>query len=292
MLRLNVPRINDSPDDYAVLFELCQQVRTSQETEVVFDFATCDFFRQSGVAFIGGLVRWARSQGKQVTLTNLNNEHVARNLRKNGFMEAFGLPAEALSRTAVPYREDRHKAAEDYLIYLNERWLHSERIHLSQKLRQAILSTVIEAYINVFDHAYSSVGAFTCGQFYSKPKEIMLTLVDFGIGIPATVRRHLRQPSLGVQEALRWVFQEGNSTKAQRMARGNGLKILKSFVSLNQGRLEIYSEDGYARIDQTDEHYTTHAASFTGTVVQIALKSDERYYQLVDEDDDTEELFF
>ncbi|MCE7946095.1 MAG: ATP-binding protein [Chloroflexi bacterium CFX4] len=292
MLRLNVPRINDSPDDYAVLFDLWQQVKASQETEVVFDFATCDFFRQSGVAFIGGLMHWAKSQLKQVTITNLNNENVARNLRKNGFAEAFDLPAEPLSRTAVPYREDRHKAEESYLIYLSQSWLHPERIYLSQNLRQAILSTVIEAYINVFDHAHSPVGAFTCGQFYPTSKEIMLTLVDFGIGIPATVRKHLRQPALSAEAAIRWVFQEGNSTKARLMARGNGLKILKSFVRLNQGRLEIYSGDGYTRIDQTDEYYTTHATSFTGTVVQIALKSDESYYQLADEDDDAEELFF
>ncbi|MFN7209705.1 MAG: hypothetical protein ACK4P1_04835 [Aggregatilineales bacterium] len=82
-LRLEIPRINDNPSDYDVLFGLWEQL-VSDETHqaVVLDFARCDFLRQSGVAFCLGLARLAQSYGKQIAVENLPNGNVAINLRK------------------------------------------------------------------------------------------------------------------------------------------------------------------------------------------------------------------
>ncbi len=290
-LRLKIPRINDDPSDYDVLFGLWEQLASDETHQtVVLDFAQCDFLRQNGVAFCLGLARLAQSYGKQIAVENLLNENVAINLRKNGFMEALGLPYDRYpSSTAVPVREDVCRNVEPYINYLDKHWLTGRGISLSADLKQIILSTVVEAYTNVFDHARSRIGAFTCGQFYPRLEELALTLVDFGIGIPATVRRRLNQPDLNAETAMRWVFQEGNTT--QDGPRGNGLKILKQFVKQNEGSLDIYSENCHARISARGERFTLRGRKFIGTVVQIKLKSDDKFYSLSSEDD-SDELFF
>ncbi len=62
------------------------------------------------------------------------------------------------------------------------------------------------------------------------------------------------------------------------MGRGMGLDRLKEFVRLNQGCLEVFSHDGYARIDRQTERYETHGTTFEGTLLNISLQCDDRYY--------------
>lgn len=49
MLRLQIPRINDSPGDYQQLFEFWSRVMASDASEIVYDFSTCSFFRPNRV---------------------------------------------------------------------------------------------------------------------------------------------------------------------------------------------------------------------------------------------------
>ncbi|PJF36059.1 MAG: ATP-binding protein [Candidatus Thermofonsia Clade 1 bacterium] len=294
MLVLKIPeKVNDGFYDYARLFKLWQRLnRETEAQEIELDFTDCVFFRQNGVAFVLGLARLAQSKGMQLSVKQPKKQEVWLNLEKNGFAAALGLPHSSLSSTAVPVREDRSKNEPEFIEYLKNYWLRDERVRLSDALKGVIISTVLEAYVNVFDHARSPIGAFTCGQFYPHLNEIVLTLVDFGIGIPATVRARRGQPDLSAREAMSWVFQDGNTTQAG--PRGNGLKILKEFVKLNQGSLDIYSEDCHGCIDKNGENFQTRRANFTGTIVQIRLKSDQACYKLSDEPtaDDAEEWFF
>ncbi|MFH1975009.1 MAG: hypothetical protein ABIJ52_05540 [Pseudomonadota bacterium] len=67
------------------------------------------------------------------------------------------------------------------------------------------------------------------------------------------------------------------------VARGLGLDLLKEFVRINQGTLEVYSNEGYAIIDKDGERYENLDISFEGTVVHITLRRDENLYQLSDD---------
>lgn len=69
------------------------------------------------------------------------------------------------------------------------------------------------------------------------------------------------------------------------------MKELKSFVKINHGKLEIYSDHGYVCIDQTQEIFRDRATQFKGTVVQITLNCDEQLYT-TDNEFDTDESWF
>jgi hypothetical protein len=80
-----------------------------------------------------------------------------------------------------------------------------------------------------------------CGQRYPKIKELKLTIVDFGVGIPSNVRlykKHERRPDqLPAPSCMEWAFQNGTSTKQGDTAepRGLGLDLLHDFMRNNGG---------------------------------------------------------
>jgi hypothetical protein len=56
--------------------------------------------------------------------------------------------------------------------------------------------------------------------------------------------------------------------------------LVREFVRVNNGSLEIYSNDGYAIVDRSGERFLDLRTGFQGTAVQIKLKCDERLYVL------------
>jgi len=288
--------INDSPSDYDYLFSLCDDLRGVKDSEVVFDFTGCKFLRQSGVVILGALVRLLQQQGCTVKFRlHTIQDNIRANLEQNGFLHSLGIPnSPPWNGNSIPYREDRFMVENDYADYLSEKWLGKGWVNVSANLRDHIVSRVIEAYINVFDHAKSPVGVITCGQHFPRWEQLIITMVDMGVGIPHTIREYLKQSQMSADDALRWAFEPTNTTKDQNnFARGNGLKLLKSFMEENHGKLEIYSENGYACIDDKGNRFENRSRSFQGTIVQITLICDTARYTLPEEDDyDSNEWFF
>lgn len=82
---------------------------------------------------------------------------------------------------------------------------------------------------------------------------------------------------------MKWAFQPNTTTKPEEIARGSGLDLLKRFVHANNGRMEMFSHDGMAIIDRDDERYLVQDVFFEGTLVNISLACDDRYYRLASE---------
>jgi len=286
--------INDEPSDYDDLFFLSDKLRAIKNTEVIFDFTGCGFLRQNAVVVLGALIRLLQQNGNTVAFRlDTIVDRVRVNLEQNGFLHRLGLGGSPWNGNSIPYREDTHVDENDYADHLSEKWLGKGWINVSENLRDHIVSRVIEAYINVFDHAKSPIGVITCGQYYPSMRELRITMVDMGVGIPRTVREYLKQPIMTPEAALRWAFEPMMTTKDQNnFARDNGLKLLKSFMQDNHGKLEIYSETGYACIDDRGNHFENRQQGFQGTIVQITLICDVARYTLPEEDQNSDEWFF
>jgi len=290
-IKLDIPTINDRAADFDKLFRLWNAAKGSS-LEVIFDFSPCDFLRPNAIAFLGGLARFIENRNGRVTFGwNTANDKILTVLRQNGFASAFGY-ARALGfpGNSIPYREDQTQTGDvkdDIIDYLAYEWLGRGWVHVSPRLKNAVVGRVWEIYANAFLHAKSNLGIFSCGQFFWRMGLLKLTVVDFGVGIPATVRQFFKDHPLVKQfsaaACIRWAFEPGNSTKAEGTGRGIGLDMLKDFVYANRGILEIYSENGYALFRPRKQEYGHLSSSFEGTVVNITLRCDERYYRLVNE---------
>jgi hypothetical protein len=286
---IKVSTINDTIGDYIELFDIGQDALSSKE-DIILNFEECYFLKQNAVAFLGGLARMINHQGRNLIFNwDSMRKEIRANLRYNRFISVFGqesLDDDYPNRNAIPYREDSKMNAPEIVKYLQEDWLGRGWVQVSKKLKDEIVGKMFEIYSNAFEHSNSQIGIMSCGQHYPKLHELKLTVVDFGIGIPSSVRAHLRMSGMDTKDALKWAFTKGNSTKSEStVARGLGLDLLKEFVSINEGSLEVYSNNGYVAINKNEETYDEIPVEFNGTLITITIKCDEKkYYCLRTED--------
>ena len=85
---------------------------------------------------------------------------------------------------------------------------------------------------------------------------------------------------MSTEAALQWAFQRGTTTKHET-GRGLGLDLLREFVTMNKGRLEIFSNEGYVLIEKDKEIYAHSHVAFAGTLVNITFQCNECYYCLI-----------
>ena len=246
---------------------------------------------QNGVAFLGGMAKMLEHQGQSVTFKwNTVRPDIAASLGRNGFLPFFGRSGTESTRSATEFRQDTALNKESLVKYLVQDWIGTDRVKLSAMVKEAVVSTAWEIYANAFEHAHSPVGVFSCGQHYPGRHLLELTVVDFGAGIPANVRNFLRKPSLSGAEALQWAFRRGTTTKQGGIARGMGLDLLKEFVNVNRGKVELFSHDAFAVVDsrlpQNSNRELTYGRSsvpFGGTAVNIIFRCTPHYYQFASE---------
>ena len=282
-ITLEVPTLYDSVRHYDRLFELWNQVN-GDELEVTFRFSQCKFLKQNAVTFLCGLGKLVEHRGGSVQFEwDTLGDKIRTNLAQQGFLTAFGSPEEPWTGNSIPLRIDQTMDVAGLMDYLKSKWLGRDWISVSQKLRDAIVGRVWEIYTNAFEHSHSTVGIFSCGQHYPNKNRLDLTAVDFGVGIPSNVRVFVQNEKLPAGTALKWAFQAGNTTKPNGMSRGMGLDLLKEFVKLNKGRLEVFSHDGYAKITEKEEKYETRNSMFEGTILNISLQCDDRHYCFIEE---------
>lgn len=285
-LAVTVPRLNDELWDAQQLVHIWQQVQEAGDgAEVTFDFSHCDFLRPNAVAFLGGLSRLIQHRGgKARLLVGTMRGRVATNLLQNGFAHAMGAKTPAWQGNAIPYQEHLTQDKNKIIESLKQDWLGRGWISVSAALADGIAGQVWEVFTNAFEHSKSTVGVYSCGQYLPKRRELLLTVADFGVGIPSNVRIYLGDLTMSAADAMRWAFTPGHTTQPQQtFPRGLGLELLKEFVQKANGSLVVYSHDGRARIDRRGETYDNFVPFFEGTLVQIRLLCDDKHYMLSNE---------
>ena len=267
------------------MFRLWNEVQASMDASIVLDFSKCNFIRHNGVAFLGGLIRFAEAHGKTATVDwSTVRLPILRNLQQNGFAGAFGSHQGPWAGNSIPFREDRCENEAAIMEYLKTNWLGHRAVKVSQRLGNAIRGVVWEIFCNAFEHSESPVGVFTCGQLYPKREQLCLSVVDFGTGIPNKVSAFRRRPWDAPSESLKWAFVPGNTTqRTDKKSRGLGLDLLRNFVSANGGQLSVYSDGAYVQVTKAGAIYKNLSERFRGTIVDIRLKCDESMYILASE---------
>ena len=287
--------ISDRPGHFDKLFRICHAIAQLPEDclDITIDFHYCEFLGHTGVAFLGGLAHLIQARGGCV---NFNwgslRSNIRMNLAQNGFLYHFGYGSSSWDGNSIPYRCDLHHEATALGDYLRYKWLGKGWVNISSGLQEAITGQVSEIYLNAFDHSQSEIGVFSCGQHYPNKGMLQLTVIDFGIGIPACVRSLPQNAPFTTKEALFWALEPGNTTKQNGISRGLGLNLLQDFVTKNHGNLMIFSHDGYVTIGDNGVSYENKDINFSGTLVNIALRCDERYYCLASEVPSIDEPLF
>ena len=106
-------------------------------------------------------------------------------------------------------------------------------------------------------------------------KQLVFSVYDTGIGIPALIKEQI-DSSYSSERAINWALTRGNSTKQldHGIPRGLGLSDLFDFIKLNNGALNIFTNDLYYRYDNNGERTLHLSFPIIGTLIGIIIIAD------------------
>jgi hypothetical protein len=214
-------------------------------------------------------------------------EHI---LSKNGFLSHYGrLPVPDRYGTTIPYQRFDAKDDRFFASYVESKFVRrTELPRMSAGLVKRFRESVFEIFSNAVIHSQSDLGIFSCGQFFPKRNRLDFSVADLGIGIRRNILDHTGL-DLSADQAIVWATSERNTTKRGPIPGGLGLKLLREFITLNEGRIQIVSDAGYWALEKGNEQTALLSAPFPGTVVNVEINTaDRRSYQLTSEVKETD----
>ena len=181
--------------------------------------------------------------------------------------------------TCLPYQKFSASGTDDWAKYVRNVMEHPNMPKMTSAVQSRLMDSILEVFNNSREHAMTMSGIFACGHAYPTQKIIRVSIADDGIGFKERIRKAIGLDMSG-EDALSWAVRDGNTVKKD-ISGGLGLKDLKRFVKVNQGKLSILSDDGYWEFSNGEETARHMNFRFPGSLVTIALRTDDDYiYQL------------
>ncbi len=154
---------------------------------------------------------------------------------------------------------------------------------MSPGLLKKFRESIFEIFSNAVWHSRTRLGIFSCGQYFPKKSLLNFTVADLGVGMRRNIRDHLGFELSG-EEAIVWATEANNTTKRGPVPGGLGLKLLREFIDLNGGCLQIVSDAGFWQCKDARVSTTLLDHPFPGTVVNIGINTaDLNSYSLTSE---------
>lgn len=252
----------------------CTNLCSFEEIEV--DLRNMAWIDAEMCSALGAILHHLANRNNSIILNNMAPK-VRRILARNGFLSHYG-------RDAIPDRWGttiffNRFDVEDFRFFDN--YLETEFIHhpelpqMSPALLEEFRRSLFEIFNNSVPHSQSQMGVFSCGQFFPAIHRLNFCLTDLGVGIHKNVCSHLKQ-DLGPEESIEWATQGYNTTKRGNIPGGLGLKLLREFIDLNEGSIQIVSEAGYWERRERITYKARMAYPFPGTIVNLEINTADR----------------
>ncbi len=291
MERIELPtHIGGNFRGFSDLAMIQRRIRQTTASKVILDCKSIVFFGANFCAVLGGIIHQAESEGKQVVIENIPELQAAiwdRNFFKQ---KDINNPGVDTNDTVVHYRAFPVKASDSFRIYIHQELLGKHDMpRMSEALTREIQKSIYEIFSNAMIHS-GCEAIFTCGQYFPHKRTLEFTIVDMGHTIKANVAAALKKQQSG-QEALEWAVKKGNTTKSGPIPGGLGFYLIREFLRVNGGKIQIASGDGYW--EESKERGVTRYlfGDFPGTIVNLTfIMQDNKSYWLGNESDD-EPLF-
>jgi hypothetical protein len=269
-------------DGFSKLAKLLSDLSPLEFEQIQLDFKKCTWFEANLCAVLGAIINRVQHNLNWVSLINLPQQ-IEKIFSKNHFLSNFGeIPVNDFYKTTIKYR--KYKPAEEILFkkYLDEELLSKEDMpQMSLTIEQKINESIFEIFVNACTHGETE-SVFSCGQYFPNKKpdpRIDFTIVDLGKTIRKNVSDYLRR-EVSAENALTWATSERNTTKTGSVPGGLGLKLIQEFLKLNNGEMQIVSDNGFWQLSKNSATFTKQMANrFPGTIVNLDINiNDKNYY--------------
>jgi hypothetical protein len=283
-VKIRLPEIRHDRAGFEALVQLRARAKDCVFEDIEVDMSSTNWFDADMCAPFGAILYRLSDRMNTVKIVNVPTS-VDRILSKNGFLSHYGgnkLPD--TWGTTIPYRRFEAKDDRYFASYIEEEFVRrSEMPRMSAGLVKKFRESVFEIFSNAVIHSQTKLGIFSCGQYFPKRDRLDFAVADLGIGIRQNVL-HNAGLNLRAHDAIAWATVERNTTKRGRIPGGLGLKLLREFITLNRGRIQIVSDSGYWALEQGEVISSELKYRFPGTVVSIEIDTaDKRSYKLSSE---------
>jgi hypothetical protein len=279
-----VPEIHHSKEGYEPLVSLWAEYKDCFFETIELDLRTAQWIDADMCAAIGAILY---RLGQNINTINLKNipESVEKTLSRNGFLSFYG--REKIPDywgSSIPYHRFDRKDDKFFAGYIERELIQRKEIPtMSPGLVKKFRESVFEIFSNAVLHSHTQHGIFSCGQFFPNRQRINFSVTDLGIGIRRNVNE-ITGGDLSAVDAITWATEGNNTTKRGNIPGGLGLKILKEFIDLNGGCIQIVSDDGFWMRAKNKTIAATLSKPFPGTAVNIEINTaDTQSYKLFSE---------
>lgn len=283
-MRFALPAIHHDRDGFAILARFHAEAENCFLDDIEIDMKATTWFDADMCAAFGAILYYLGTRLNSIHLVNINSD-IERILSKNGFLSHYGrkkIPDNW--GTTVAYQ--RFDAGDNryFREYVENEFIHRSEIpKMSSGLLKKFRKNIYEIFDNAEVHSETQWGVFSCGQFFPKKNRLDFTVADLGVGMHRKVCDHI-QGDLSPEQAISWATAEQNTTKVDNIPGGLGLKLLREFIDLNGGCIQIASDAGYWQRKNRKTNTSALPQRFPGTVVSVEINTaDDSSYRLSSE---------
>ncbi len=290
-MKLRVGTIRSDCSGFDSIADIAVKTKDVWLDSVEFDLSSCSFFEANMAAPLYAVIARLRNELNDVSIDNVPFS-VSKILRKNKFLSVFNQPdLTDINQTTLPFKIFKLSAGgqfNDYLdTYMKGRGIPTMSDALTKRFRQSLF----EIFLNATIHSQSESGIFVCGQFYPQKHRLDFTIADAGVGIRENVRKYTRKAKLNSCKAIEWAMTEGNTTKTGNQPGGLGLKLIKNFIQMNGGKIQVVSRFGYYEFFAGGESIRKMDNDFPGTCINIEINTDDRSSYCLKSELKSEDIF-
>jgi hypothetical protein len=281
---LALPQIERNYQGFASLIQLAEQVEELSYTRLEIDMRAATWLDANMCAPLGAILYKTSRNLNTVRFVNIPAQ-VEKILAKNGFLSNYGYTRlQDTWNTTIQYTRFEQKDDRYFASYIERHFKSSAIPKMSDPLRKKFWESIFEIFSNAVIHSETQLGIFACGQFFPKKNRLDFSIADLGIGIQNNLRQK-REIHLPAEQAINWAMEGRNTTKTGSIPGGLGLKLLREFIRLNQGHVQIVSNQGYwEQLPDGTIAMKTFSFPFPGTVVNLEINTaDPNTYRLSSE---------
>jgi len=286
-VRLALGDVRTDYRGFEALAEAYHRIGQSQDTEVEVDLGGWIDGNMCGP--LGAALFPFYQAGRKLQLTIPSSERMEF-LQRNGFLPNFGFDRPKMPDTrgtTIEYQRFEPSDAEAFKTYVARHFVGKGIPDMSSALHSEFRKSISEIFDNAVEHSGTELGIFACGQHYPRARRLDFSIADLGIGMRENIFRR-RKLALSAEVAIAWAMAGANTTRRpeDRKPGGFGLKLIRDFITLNDGRIQIASDAGYWSFHRGDIEARPFARPFPGTVVNIEIHTaDAKSYRLTSEID-------
>jgi len=272
-LELPLQQIRSNFLGFSRLVNLSMSLDQLEYTPISINMSSANWIDANMCAPLGAILTRASRHLNMIKFTNIRAD-VKTILQKNGFLSYYGgEKIEDLFSSTIRYQRFEPKDDRHFGDYIEQQFRNKAIPDMSSALRKKFWESIFELFSNAVIHSKTKLGIFTCGQYFHQRKHIDFAIADLGIGISQTLIDN-KGLHLHPVNAIDWAMEGTNTTKTGSIPGGLGLKLLRDFIRINAGRIQVVSDVGYweQHADGSVEKQIL-PNPFPGTIVNIEINT-------------------